>query len=75
LAYKAPSANKGRVPAFSAPAYLRVNKDTKPTRAVLRLFYMYVSNPTPTVIASTKTLALWNLAYCGNLVKAAFGSI
>lgn len=75
LNYMTPSTNKGRVPSFSAPAYLRVNKDLRPTRAVLRLFYMYVSNPTPTVIASTKTLALWNLAHCGNLVKGAFGSI
>jgi hypothetical protein len=75
LSYEAPSANKGRVPPLSSPLYLRVNKGSKPTRAVLRLFYMYVSNPTPTVITSTKALALWNLAHCGGLVKGPFGSI
>jgi hypothetical protein len=75
LSYEAPSINKGRVPSFSAPTYLRVNKDLRPARMALRLFYMYVSNPTPTVITSTKTLVLWNLAHCGGLVKGAFGSI
>lgn len=75
LSYKVPPMNKGRVPTFSAPVYLRVNKDSKPTRAVLRLFYMYISNPTPAVVTSTKTLALWNLAHCGSLARGPFGSI
>jgi hypothetical protein len=67
--------NKGRVPHLLAPVYLRVNKDLRPTRTVLRLFYMYMSNPTPTVIAYTKASALWNLAHCGSLIKGPFGSL
>lgn len=73
--YKAPSTNNGRAPSFSAPVYLRTSKDSRPTRAVLRLFYMYISNPTPTVITFTKALALWNLTHCGSFVKGPFSSI
>jgi hypothetical protein len=43
---------------LSAPIYLRVDKDRRPARAALRLFYLYLSNPTPAVVTSTKNLSL-----------------
>ena len=56
LNYSAPLV-RGGAP-LPAPTYLRVDKDRRPARATLRLFYLYLSNPTPAVVTSTKNLGL-----------------
>lgn len=75
LKYEAYPTPRGGAPLMSAPVYLRVNKATSPTRAVLRLFYLYVSNPTPSAIPSNRALALWGLAHSGGLVKTPFSAL
>lgn len=75
LRYEACPTPRGGAPLVSAPVYLRVNKAASPTHAVLRLFYLYVSNPTPSAIPSNKALALWSLAHSGGLVKTAFNTL
>lgn len=64
--------SKGGLPRLATPTYLRVPKASKPARAVLRFFYFYISNPTPSVISFTKTPVLWTLSRCGALVKSPF---
>lgn len=71
--YVTPSpSTRGALPRRVVPTYLRVPKTYKPSRAVLRFFYFYISNPTPSVISFTKTSVLWALSRCGTLVKSPF---
>lgn len=48
----------GAAPLRAAPTYLRVNKASKPARAVLRFFYLFIANPTPSVVAFANSPSL-----------------
>jgi len=57
------------------PIYLRVSKASKPTRAALRFFYLYIANPSSAVVTFSKAPSLWILSPYGGLVKSPFNPL
>ena len=55
--------------------YLRVSKASKPARAVLRFFYLFISNPSQPLVSFTKGPALLSLSGGGLLAKTPFNAL